>query len=125
VRPCITPWKPARRFSTRRFGSSRRAAAEVRFHGNRLKAYYGKLRAAAWADVAFRKKQGFTVPVERWLADRWSAMLDRLGEDTILEEVDGCAPAHYASRSAMRWLPAGFRCNCGVFWCWNIDGEER
>ena len=36
-------------------------------------------------EVAFRPKQGFTVPVERWLAERWSGMLGRLEGGTLLE----------------------------------------
>jgi hypothetical protein len=36
-------------------------------------------------EVALRKKQGFTVPVERWLAGRWSGLFDELQGDTVLE----------------------------------------
>ena len=60
-------------------------------------------------EVAFRKKQGFTVPVERWLADRWSGMLDRLGEDTILERDGwvrrGSLRAPLREALAARWVP--------------------
>jgi len=35
--------------------------------------------------TAQRPKQGFVVPVERWLATRWSAMLSRLQDGTLLE----------------------------------------
>jgi asparagine synthase (glutamine-hydrolysing) len=59
---------------------------EVHFHKNQLKAVLREVaRRRVGPEVALRKKQGFTVPVERWLADRWSAMLGRMGEDTILE----------------------------------------
>ena len=60
---------------------------EVRFHGNRLKAVLREIvRRRVGPEVAFRKKQGFTVPVENWLADRWSGLLSGLRERTILEE---------------------------------------
>jgi hypothetical protein len=36
-------------------------------------------------DVAVRRKQGFTVPVERWLANRWSSALGDLTGGTLLE----------------------------------------
>jgi asparagine synthetase B (glutamine-hydrolysing) len=36
-------------------------------------------------EVASRRKQGFTVPSQRWLADRWSGMVDRLRGSTLLE----------------------------------------
>jgi asparagine synthase (glutamine-hydrolysing) len=83
---------------------------EVRFHGNRLKAVLREIaRRRVGPEVAFRKKQGFTVPVERWLADRWSAMLDRLGEDTILERDGWVRPGSLREplREALaaRWVP--------------------
>jgi asparagine synthase (glutamine-hydrolysing) len=60
---------------------------EVRFHGGRLKAVLREIvRRRVGPEVAFRKKQGFTVPVESWLAERWSGMLGRLRERTLLEE---------------------------------------
>jgi asparagine synthase (glutamine-hydrolysing) len=37
------------------------------------------------SEVAARGKQGFTIPVERWLAERWSGTLDHLRGETILE----------------------------------------
>jgi Asparagine synthase len=36
--------------------------------------------------VAFRKKQGFTIPVENWLATRWSSSLRQLAEGSLLED---------------------------------------
>ena len=60
--------------------------AEVRFHGGNLKAVLREIvRRRVGPDVAFREKQGFTVPVERWLAERWSGMLDGLRQGTALE----------------------------------------
>jgi asparagine synthase (glutamine-hydrolysing) len=59
---------------------------EVRFHGGRLKAVLREIaRRRVAPEVALRKKRGFTVPVEEWLAERWSGMLDRLRENTLLE----------------------------------------
>jgi len=49
--------------------------APVRFHGGTLKAVLREIvRRRLGPDIAFREKQGFTVPVERWLAERWSGM---------------------------------------------------
>jgi len=60
---------------------------EVRFHGGRLKAVLREIvRRRVGPEAAFRKKQGFTVPVESWLAERWSGLLSRLRDRTILEE---------------------------------------
>lgn len=58
----------------------------VRFHGGALKAVLREIaRRRVSPEVALRRKQGFTVPVERWLAERWSGMLGRLREGTIVE----------------------------------------
>ena len=59
---------------------------EVRFQGGRLKAVLREIaRRRVGPGVAFRRKQGFTVPVERWLAGRWSGLFDELQGDTVLE----------------------------------------
>ncbi len=56
-----------------------RLPAEVRFHGGQLKAILREIvRRRVGDDVARRRKQGFVVPVSRWLADRWSGELKRL-----------------------------------------------
>ena len=58
----------------------------IRLRGGRLKAVLREIvRRRVGPEVAFRKKRGFTVPVEQWLATRWSGMLDELREDTLLE----------------------------------------
>jgi asparagine synthase (glutamine-hydrolysing) len=60
--------------------------AEIRFHGGALKAVLREIvRRHIGEEAASRRKQGFTVPVERWLANRWSGMLDRLRGETRLE----------------------------------------
>jgi asparagine synthase (glutamine-hydrolysing) len=84
--------------------------AEVRFHGGNLKAVLREIvRRRVGPDVAFREKRGFTVPVERWLAERWSGMLDGLRRGTALER-DGWirrgsleAPLRDALRR--QWIP--------------------
>ena len=55
-------------------------------------------------EVAARPKQGFTVPAERWLAGRWSGMLDRLQGDTLLERHGWIQPGalRMAVREALR-----------------------
>jgi len=59
---------------------------EVRLRDGVLKAVLRKLAGKHLnRETAQRPKQGFVVPVERWLATRWSAMLDRLQGGTVLE----------------------------------------
>ncbi|MBV8455656.1 MAG: asparagine synthase (glutamine-hydrolyzing) [Acetobacteraceae bacterium] len=59
---------------------------EVRLQGGVLKAVLRKIAATHLSRAtAQRPKQGFVVPVERWLATRWSAMLSRLQDGTVLE----------------------------------------
>jgi asparagine synthase (glutamine-hydrolysing) len=57
----------------------------VRLHGGELKAV---LRAIArkhlGKEVAARRKQGFTVPVGRWLAGKWKPELEELRGDSLL-----------------------------------------
>jgi asparagine synthase (glutamine-hydrolysing) len=84
--------------------------AEVRFHGGHLKAVLREIvRRRVGPEVAFREKQGFTVPVERWLAERWSGMLDRLRQGTALERDGwvgaGSLAAPIADALGRRWIP--------------------
>jgi len=60
---------------------------EMRLRGNELKAILRALvRRNVGPQVASRKKQGFTVPVENWLANGWRPQLDALVEDPLLEQ---------------------------------------
>ena len=59
---------------------------DVRLQGGVLKAVLRQIVAKNLnQETAHRRKQGFVVPVERWLATRWSSMLSRLREGTLLE----------------------------------------
>jgi len=58
----------------------------VRLHGGRTKAILRELvRRRLGPQVAFRKKRGFSVPVERWLVSRWKPALESLEHDSALE----------------------------------------
>ncbi|HZL55844.1 MAG TPA: asparagine synthase-related protein, partial [Bryobacteraceae bacterium] len=59
--------------------------AEIHFHGGRMKAVLREIvRRHVGPEVAFRQKQGFTIPVERWLASKWSDRLKELRDETLL-----------------------------------------
>ncbi len=59
---------------------------QVRMHNGQLKAILREIvRRRIGPEVAFRKKQGFTIPVERWLASRWRKPLEELSRDSVLE----------------------------------------
>ncbi len=61
---------------------------ELRYHGGQSKAVLREIvRRRVSPRVAARGKQGFTVPVERWLAKRWRSSLDLLARPTLLERV--------------------------------------
>jgi asparagine synthase (glutamine-hydrolysing) len=84
--------------------------AEVRFHGGALKAVLREIvRRQVSPRAALRPKQGFTVPVERWLANRWSGMLNRLRGRTRLERGGWIRPGALEGpvREAIskRWVP--------------------
>jgi asparagine synthase (glutamine-hydrolysing) len=60
---------------------------EIHFRGGRLKAILREIvRRHLGPEVAFRPKQGFTVPAERWYTARWRGMLANLREGTLLEK---------------------------------------
>jgi len=60
--------------------------------------------------VAARRKQGFTIPVERWLARRWSGALDELKGTTLLEREGWIRPGTLRrpieEALARQWVPA-------------------
>lgn len=67
----------------------------IHFHGGMLKAVLREIvRRGVGPDVAFRPKQGFTIPVEKWLATKWSGHLKELkGDDTLLVREGWIEPA--------------------------------
>jgi asparagine synthase (glutamine-hydrolysing) len=59
---------------------------EIRLRGGISKAVLREIaRKHIGEDTAFRKKQGFTIPVERWLASRWSGALQEIAGGGLLE----------------------------------------
>jgi asparagine synthase (glutamine-hydrolysing) len=83
---------------------------EVRFYDGRLKAVLREIaRRHMGPEVAFRRKRGFTVPVERWLAQKWSGMLDRLEGNTLLEKEGwiqrGALEAPLREAIGRSWIP--------------------
>ena len=83
---------------------------DIHFRGGRLKAVLRQIALRHLGpEVAYRSKQGFTIPVERLLADRWSGMLNRLRENTTLERNGWIRPGalQTALREAVasRWVP--------------------
>jgi len=83
---------------------------DIRLRGGELKAVLREIaRRRVGPEVASRKKQGFLVPVERWLADRWQEMLNELLGDTMLEQEGWILGAALKDsvRAAIRdrWVP--------------------
>jgi asparagine synthase (glutamine-hydrolysing) len=59
---------------------------EVRLHGGELKAILRELvRRHVGIHVAARRKQGFTIPVERWMLTRWGAQFEEIASESLLE----------------------------------------
>jgi len=57
----------------------------IHFYQGQLKAVLREIvRRRVGPEVAFRRKQGFTIPVERWLASRWSGHLKELQGGSLL-----------------------------------------
>ena len=57
----------------------------LRFHQDRTKAVLRELARRRLGDrVAYRRKQGFTVPIERWLTQKWRHHLEDLRSDSTL-----------------------------------------
>jgi asparagine synthase (glutamine-hydrolysing) len=70
---------------------------ELHFHGGSLKAILREIvRRRVGENVANRRKKGFTVPVERWLAERWAGALDDLTGKTELERQGWIRPGSLA-----------------------------
>jgi asparagine synthase (glutamine-hydrolysing) len=87
-----------------------RLPLSIRLHGTELKPILREIVQKNVGDqVASRKKQGFTVPVEQWLATRWSKALRELGRQSVLETGGWISPG--TIRSAVeegimnRWAP--------------------
>jgi asparagine synthase (glutamine-hydrolysing) len=58
----------------------------LRFHGGELKAILRQIvRRRVSPEVASRKKQGFTIPIERWLLGDWSGVLDGMEGGSLIE----------------------------------------
>ena len=83
---------------------------DLHFRGGRLKAVLRQIGLRHLGrDLAYRRKQGFTIPVERLLADRWSGMLNCLRENTTLEQNGWIRPGAmqktFDEGFANRWVP--------------------
>jgi asparagine synthase (glutamine-hydrolysing) len=58
----------------------------IRFHGGRLKSVLREIVARhVGPEVAYRPKQGFTIPAERWLLRQWRGSFERFLSKTQLE----------------------------------------
>jgi asparagine synthase (glutamine-hydrolysing) len=69
----------------------------LRLKGGELKAVLREVaRRRLGPEVADRKKQGFTVPVGKWLAERWTSALDVLTRPNELERQGWVAPGTLA-----------------------------
>jgi asparagine synthase (glutamine-hydrolysing) len=82
----------------------------LRFRGGALKAVLRTIVAKRVSpEVGSRKKQGFTVPVERLLADKWSGDLDILTRPNELERQGWVRPGSLAAPISearqRRWVP--------------------
>jgi len=74
----------------------------LRLQGGVLKAILREIvRKNISPQVAFRKKRGFTIPVETWLAMHWSSSLEQLAEGSLLEK-EG-----WVKRGALRQVVRG------------------
>jgi asparagine synthase (glutamine-hydrolysing) len=87
-----------------------RLSPRLRFRNGVLKAVLREIvRRRVDPAIASRPKQGFTVPVERWLAERWTGALDRLTGATELERQGwvrkGSLERPIQEARARRWVP--------------------
>ena len=69
----------------------------LRLHGGVLKAILREIaRRRLGPEVANRRKQGFTIPVEKWLATRWKDALEQLARHNRLESEGWARPGSIA-----------------------------
>ena len=60
--------------------------ARIHFQAGQLKAVLREIvRRRVGSDVADRRKQGFTIPAEKWLLTHWRGSFERLRSSTLLE----------------------------------------
>lgn len=60
--------------------------ARIHFQSGQLKAVLREIvRRRVGSDVADRRKQGFTIPAEKWLLTQWRGSFERLRSSTLLE----------------------------------------
>ena len=83
---------------------------EVRLRGGILKAVLREIvRRRIGEDVASRKKQGFTIPVERWLATTWRGALEEIAGQSQLENGGwlrrGALQGPVTEGVGKRWVP--------------------
>lgn len=75
-----------------------RLPPELRLRGGVLKAILREIvRKRVGENVAFRKKQGFTIPVERWILNGWNAKLPEMANRSVLERDGWLAPGAFAA----------------------------
>ncbi len=82
----------------------------LRFHNGVLKAILREIvRRRVDPSIASLPKRGFTVPVERWLAERWAGTLDHLTQPTELERQGwirkGSLQRPLEEARSHRWVP--------------------
>jgi asparagine synthase (glutamine-hydrolysing) len=87
----------------------------LHFKGNVLKAILRDIvRRQVSPEIATRRKQGFTVPLERWLAGSWTSALEVLLQPNKLEQQGWIRPGSLAKpiaeARARQWAPKQLWC---------------
>ncbi len=68
------------------WGFAHQLPPEVHFHSGRLKSVLREIvRRRVGEEAAFRPKQGFQVPAEKWLLSKWKPFLDEMASNSSLE----------------------------------------